>query len=108
MSDHHPRRRRGRAHRRPRALRSAGRARRAPTDHEPATALFVPDDDPLIFYGRIAQLASIKLQSKGLLFFEIHEGKGEEIVKLLASLGFVNIEVKKDMQGKDRMIKAAI
>ena len=77
-------------------------------DHEPATALFVPDDDPLIFYERIAQLASINLQSKGLLFFEIHEEKGEEIVKLLASLGFVNIEVKKDMQGKDRMIKAAI
>ncbi len=77
-------------------------------DHEPATALFVPDDNPLIFYKRIAQLASINLQSKGLLFFEIHEGKGGEIVKLLASLGFVNIEVKKDMQGKDRMIKATI
>ena len=77
-------------------------------DHEPATALFVPDDDPLIFYQRIAELASINLEPKGLLFFEIHEEKGEEIVKLLASLGFVNIEVKKDMQGKDRMVKAAI
>jgi len=77
-------------------------------DHEPSTALFVPDNDPLIFYERIAKLASVNLHSKGLLFFEIHEEKGEEIVKLLASLGFVNIEVKKDMQGKDRMIKAAI
>ena len=77
-------------------------------DHEPSTALFVPDNDPLIFYERIAKLASINLHSKGLLFFEIHEEKAEEIVKLLASLGFVNIEVKKDMQGKDRMIKAAI
>ena len=77
-------------------------------DHEPDTALFVSDEDPLIFYERIARLASLNLETKGLLFFEIHEEKGEEIVKLLASLGFVNIEVKKDMQGKDRMIKAAI
>jgi len=77
-------------------------------DYEPDTALFVSDEDPLLFYERIARLASINLETKGLLFFEIHEEKGEEIVKLLASLGFVNIEVKKDMQGKDRMIKAAI
>ena len=77
-------------------------------DHEPSTALFVPDNEPLIFYERIAKLASINLHSKGLLFFEIHEEKAEEIVKLLASLGFVNIEVKKDMQGKNRMTKATV
>lgn len=77
-------------------------------DHEPDTALFVSDENPLLFYDRIARLATVNLKTDGLLFFEIHEEKGAEIVKLLASLGFINIEVKKDLQGKDRMIKAAI
>ncbi len=77
-------------------------------DHEPETALFVPDKKPLLFYERIATLAIKSLLPNGLLFFEIHEEKGPEIVKLLASLGFKNVEVKKDLQGKDRMVKAAV
>ena len=77
-------------------------------DHEPETALFVPNKKPLLFYERIATLAIKSLLPNGFLFFEIHEEKGPEIVKLLASLGFENVEVKKDLQGKDRMVKAAV
>jgi release factor glutamine methyltransferase len=75
------------------------------TDFEPHTALFVPEDDPLIFYKAIADFAIKNLSPGGLLFFEINESYGDEIVKLLAAKGFKNIELKKDMSGRDRMIK---
>lgn len=76
------------------------------TDFEPHTALFVPGNNPLIFYKAIADFASKNLEVGGLLFFEINESYGEQIVELLTSKSFKNIEWKKDMSGKDRMIKA--
>lgn len=76
------------------------------TDFEPHTALFVPKDDPLIFYRAIANFASTHLEKGGLLFFEINESYGEQTVELLSDKQFKNIELRKDMSGKLRMIKA--
>ncbi|HEY8927948.1 MAG TPA: peptide chain release factor N(5)-glutamine methyltransferase [Mucilaginibacter sp.] len=76
------------------------------TDFEPHTALFVPETDPLIFYRAIADFATTNLNAEGLLFFEINESYGERTVQLLADKGFKNIELRKDMSGRDRMIKS--
>ena len=73
---------------------------------EPDNALFVSDDEPLIFYNAVAKFALNHLNDRGLIFFEIHEKKSDETLELLASLGFKEIEIKKDLQGKNRMIKA--
>ena len=73
--------------------------------HEPGLALFVPDEDPLRFYKKITQLASSNLKEGGLLFFEIHEDYGKEMIQLLEEYGFQEVLLKKDMQGKDRMIR---
>jgi release factor glutamine methyltransferase len=78
------------------------------TNFEPHTALFVPEHDPLIFYKAIADFALLNLTPNGLLFFEINELYGQETVKLLKDKGFVNAELRKDMSGRDRMIKAII
>lgn len=78
------------------------------TDFEPHTALFVPEHDPLIFYRAIADFALNNLISGGLLYFEINENQGKETVELLAGKGFKNIVLRKDMSGRDRMIKAQI
>jgi len=75
------------------------------TDFEPHTALFVPEDDPLLFYNAIADYALDNLTHNGLLFFEINESLGKETVELLESKGFKNNELRKDMSGRDRMIK---
>lgn len=75
-------------------------------DYEPHTALFVPDQDPLIFYDRIADFALKHLRASGLLFFEINENLGVETCQLLQAKGFRSIELKKDLFGRDRMIKA--
>jgi len=75
------------------------------TDFEPHNALFVPEDDPLIFYKAIADFAIENLVPGGLLFFEINESYGKEIVELLADKGFINIQLGEDMSGRDRMIK---
>ncbi|HCN84544.1 MAG TPA: peptide chain release factor N(5)-glutamine methyltransferase [Sphingobacteriaceae bacterium] len=77
-------------------------------EHEPHSALFVADNSPLIFYERIAVFAKTHLTENGLLFFEINERFGKETVSLLEKEGFNNIELKKDLQGKHRMIKAQI
>ncbi len=74
--------------------------------YEPHKALFVSNENPLLFYEAIADFALKNLTSKGLLFFEINEYLGERTVNLLRHKGFINIELRKDMQGKDRMIKA--
>lgn len=74
-------------------------------DYEPHLALFVADTDALLFYRKIAQLALKNLAPNGLLFFEINQYLGNETVELLQNLGFKNIELKKDIYGKDRMIK---
>ncbi len=76
-------------------------------DFEPHLALFVPNDDPLLFYKRIAVIALTKLTANGMLFFEIHERFGKETIRILSDLGYVSCEIIKDMQGKDRMVKAA-
>jgi release factor glutamine methyltransferase len=76
------------------------------TDFEPHSALFVPESDPLIFYKAIADFATKHLEKGGLLFFEINENYGEQIVELLKHRSFKSIELRKDMNGKDRMIKA--
>lgn len=74
--------------------------------YEPHAALFVEDDDALLFYEAIATLATKSLNDGGLLFFEINEQKGEETIAMLEEKGFCDIVLRKDMQGKDRMIKA--
>ena len=76
---------------------------------EPSTALFVPDSDPLKFYRRIAELFSLPLEGKGRergLFFEINEVFGKELKQLLDSLGYTDIQIHKDIYGKDRIIEA--
>jgi release factor glutamine methyltransferase len=76
------------------------------TDFEPHTALFVPANDPLLFYKAIVDFAWNNLVAKGLLFFEINESFGHETVKLLEDKGFTDVELRKDMGEKFRMIKA--
>lgn len=80
--------------------------RRNVTDFEPHTALFVPEDDPLIFYKAIAEFASHNLEDGGLLFFEINESLGKESAQLLMDKGFKDIEIRNDLSDRDRMIKA--
>lgn len=79
---------------------------RCVVDHEPHMALFVPDNDPLLFYRKIGENSYSKLKVGGQLYFEVHESKGEEVEFLLRELGFVNIEVRKDLQLKDRFVLA--
>ena len=76
------------------------------TVFEPHNALFVPENDPLIFYKAIADLAANCLKKDGLLFFEINESYGEEMIGLLENRSFINVELRKDMSGKSRMMKA--
>ena len=73
---------------------------------EPHSALFVSDEEPLLFYKAIAEFALKTLNKAGLLFFEINEYLGSDTVAMLADKGFINIELREDMQGKDRMILA--
>ncbi len=75
-------------------------------DYEPAVALFVPDNDPLIFYKAIADYAIENLLSGGKLFFEINRSYGKELTVMLEQKGFYAITVKKDISGNDRMIQA--
>lgn len=75
--------------------------------NEPHRALFVSNENPLIFYEAIANFALKNLENSGLLFFEINEYLGEETVNLLRNKGFKDIELRQDMQGKDRMICCA-
>lgn len=73
--------------------------------YEPHLALFVENEDSLLFYKKISQFANKTLRSKGQLFFEINEYLGKEMFNLLKDEGFVDIELKSDIYGKDRMIK---
>lgn len=75
-------------------------------EFEPHLALFVSDEDPLIFYRKIAKLAQNQLKPGGKLFFEIHENLSAEVQELLHTSGFSGIEIQEDLQGKKRMIKA--
>ena len=75
-------------------------------DYEPSIALFVPDENALLFYEHIINFAKKQLNPNGVLFFEINAFFGKQIVKLLKINKFKNVELKKDISGKDRMIRA--
>lgn len=77
-------------------------------EHEPHLALFVEDDDPLVFYRKIAQLAKTHLTENGRLYFEINQYLGQETVAMLEHEGFRDIILKKDFAGNDRMILSGI
>lgn len=74
--------------------------------HEPHTALFVSNEEPLVFYEAIADFAKLHLDKGGCLFFEINEYLGHQTIEMLVDKGFSDIVLRKDMQGKDRMLKA--
>ena len=75
-------------------------------DHEPHLALFVPDNDPLLFYRTIAKIALKQLKPGGKLYFEIHRSAGKTCTQMLTELGFVDVELRKDISGNDRMVRA--
>jgi len=77
-------------------------------DNEPHIALFVPDNEPLLFYKAIVQFAKKHLNMNAALFFEINRNYGDEVVNLLIDFGFVNIELRKDISGNNRMIRASL
>ncbi len=71
---------------------------------EPEIALFVPDQDPLLFYNRIADLCQQILKKDGYLYFEINEHFGQETLSALNERGFVDTQIVKDLSGKDRIV----
>ena len=73
-------------------------------ENEPGSALFVPDNDPLVFYRKINELAKKNLKSGGRLYLEINQYLGKETKALLEN-GFIEVELRKDMFGNDRMLK---
>ncbi|XLS30890.1 peptide chain release factor N(5)-glutamine methyltransferase [Flavobacteriaceae bacterium M23B6Z8] len=75
-------------------------------DHEPHLALFVPDDNALVFYQKIGRLAVNNLKPTGALYFEINQYLGKELREELQEIGFGEVEVRCDIYGNDRMIKA--
>ena len=77
-------------------------------DYEPHLALFVEDNDALIFYRKIASLAQKNLLENGQLYFEINQYLGKEMTDLLEEMNFKNIELRKDIYDNDRMIKGNI
>ena len=77
-------------------------------DYEPHLALFVPDNDPLLFYRAISEFGKKALAKGGKLFFEINPLKAEDIVRMLEDTGYHNVESRNDIFGKQRMIKAIL
>ena len=75
-------------------------------DYEPSSALFVSDNDPLIFYRKILEFAQKTLKPNGQIWFEINEKFGIEMKNLCIEKGFQNVEIIKDFRGKDRILKA--
>ncbi|WP_046758826.1 peptide chain release factor N(5)-glutamine methyltransferase [Kordia jejudonensis] len=73
--------------------------------YEPDSALFVEDENPLVFYDKIADLAKANLQSSGNLFFEINQYLGKEMVSLLKNKEYTAVELRKDIFGVDRMLR---
>jgi release factor glutamine methyltransferase len=76
-------------------------------NYEPLIALFVPNEDPLVFYRAIAQVAKKYLAPRGQLFFEIHYDQGKAILQLLDEMNF-HAEIRRDSFGKNRMIRASL
>ncbi len=77
-------------------------------DNEPHLALFVEDDNPLLFYKAITEFAKHNLKKDGVLYFEINEHFGKEICNLLVANDFSDVELKKDIYEKDRMVKGSL
>lgn len=77
-------------------------------EHEPHLALFVPDNDPLLFYRNIAKFAQKYLLPNGKLYFEINREYGLECIDMLTNMGFSDVELRKDISGNDRMIRAIL
>ncbi|GAA0879898.1 peptide chain release factor N(5)-glutamine methyltransferase [Algoriphagus jejuensis] len=77
-------------------------------EHEPWIALFVSDEDPLLFYRVIAEKGKLMLRSGGKIYFEIHETQGEQIRKILAGLGYQQVNILQDLNGKTRMCSAIL
>lgn len=75
-------------------------------DHEPHAALFVPDEDALVFYKAIAEFAMLKLKPGGKVFVEINEALGIETCIVFQKAGLSDVQLKQDMQGKDRFVTA--
>ncbi|MBC7890824.1 MAG: peptide chain release factor N(5)-glutamine methyltransferase, partial [Sphingobacteriaceae bacterium] len=75
-------------------------------DHEPHLALFVPDEDPLVFYRAIARMGAEALVSGGLVFVEINERFGAETAAVFVENGFASAKVLQDLSGKDRFVRA--
>lgn len=77
-------------------------------DHEPPTALFVPDDDALRFYRAIARYGRRHLRAEGRLYFEINARFGAATCRLLADEGYADIVLRQDLSGRDRMVRASL
>ena len=75
-------------------------------DYEPHTALFVPDDDPLLFYRAIARYALSALNDGGSLYFEVNPLYVNDLQTMLSMMSWHNIKTKNDAYGKTRMIRA--
>jgi len=76
--------------------------------HEPWDALFVPDEDPLLFYRAISEKGKQMIRRGGKIYFEIYEGYAKEVARLLAEMGYESIKIHQDLNGKDRMISATL
>jgi release factor glutamine methyltransferase len=74
-------------------------------EYEPETALFVPDDDPLLFYRTISNSGLDLLKPEGSIYFEINAGCGSEMIELMTQAGYRSVELIQDLSGKDRIIK---
>ncbi|MBR6519520.1 MAG: protein-(glutamine-N5) methyltransferase, release factor-specific, partial [Paludibacteraceae bacterium] len=77
-------------------------------DYDPHTALFVSDEDPLIFYRAIGEFGLTHLKDRGSLYFEINQYLGRETCDLLIAMGYRNVEMREDINGNPRMIKATL
>lgn len=77
-------------------------------EYEPEKALFVPDNNPLLFYKRIAEFSKMKLNKNGSVHFEINSAFGKETVNMLKKTGYNEVILKKDISGKDRMVYARL
>ena len=75
-------------------------------DYEPSTALFVSDNDPLIFYRKILEFAQKTLKPDGQVWLEINEKFGNEMKNLCHEMGFKNVEIIKDFRDSDRILRA--
>lgn len=75
-------------------------------DFEPHLALFVPDNEPLLFYRAIAEYATTHLKASGRLYFEINEAYPQETSSLLEQMGYTHINIHPDIFGKSRFISA--